>query len=347
MNDGLYMKRCLESASAGEGYTVPNPMVGAVLVYDGKIIGEGNHREYGALHAEANAINQVVDKLLLKACTLYVNLEPCCHFGKQTPCTERIIEAGIPRVVIGTSDPFPSVNGKGISLLRNAGIEVITGVSEEESRELNRFFFAYHEKNRPYIFFKWAQTSDGYIDIIRDSSSPPAEISGRAEHIMAHKWRATCQAVLAGTNTVIADNPRLTAREWHGKNPLRVTIDRNGRLNSRYAVFDDSASSLIFVSEKNSKKANYGKNAEIVVLRDEDNVEESIIGELYSRQIQSLMIEGGTMLIESFVKKNLWDEARVFVSEKTFGSGIPAPVINKKARTCEKTPEGILLTYRN
>ena len=334
--DDIFMRRCLELARLSEGFVAPNPMVGAALVHEGRIIGESRHRFYGAPHAEPEAIASVagVDSALLAGSTLYVNLEPCCHYGKTPPCTESIIAAGIPRVVVACADPFPAVNGSGVTRLREAGVDVTTGVLEAEARELNKFFFTFYEKRRPYIILKWAESADGFIDAARmDANTPPARISNELTRIVDHRWRAQVQAVMVGTNTVVLDNPQLTVRCWNGKNPVRITFDRNARLDLRYAIFDEQAETLVFVPKNKSKV--YGDKTVTVETDFGEKLEETVLQALYERQIQSLIVEGGTKLIESFLKKDLWDEARIFKSPRALGSGVKAPCIGKAPASTE------------
>ena len=232
INNEQYMRRCIELAHMGFGATVPNPMVGAVIVHQGKIIGEGYHCKYGEAHAEVNAVNSVEDKSLLSESTLYINLEPCTHFGKTPPCCDLIMQSHIPRVVIANVDPNPLVKGKGIEKLKNAGIEVTTDVLKAEGEELNKRFFSYYKKSRPYIILKWAQTGDGFMDIVRHPSQhlKPVWITTEEARILVHKWRSEEQAILVGTNTVFLDNPKLNVREWTGKDPIRILVDRTLRL---------------------------------------------------------------------------------------------------------------------
>ena len=320
-----YMRRCLELASYAEGLTAPNPMVGAVLVCDNRIVAEGKHAYYGAPHAEPDAIDKVTDRELLGRCTLYVNLEPCCHHGKTPPCTEKIISAGIPRVVVAALDISAKVNGKGIKILNEAGIETKTGILEKEAIELNRFFYTFHSKKRPYILLKWAQTPDGYLDSDRQTAAiPPTRISNSLTQTLDHHWRSEYQAIMVGTNTIIMDNPHLTIRKWYGDNPLRITIDRHGRLNKKYNFFNDSAPSLLFTSQQ---AIDCGKNT--TVLHNGCDLE-TVMNELYERKIQSLIIEGGTQLIESFIALDLWDEARIFTGNFNLCKGVKAPAIRGK-----------------
>jgi diaminohydroxyphosphoribosylaminopyrimidine deaminase/5-amino-6-(5-phosphoribosylamino)uracil reductase len=318
----IFMKRCIELALSAEGLTAPNPMVGAVLVYDNRIIAEGRHAFYGAPHAEPDAISKVRDTELLKKSTLYVNLEPCRHYGKTPPCTEKIISSGIKRAVIAAVDTSAKVNGAGIRALNEAGVTTEVGILEKEARFLNRFFYTFHEKKRPYILLKWAQTADGFIDSDRIAASvPPLQISNSLTRIFDHRNRSVCQAIMAGTNTVLMDNPRLTVRFWHGKNPLRVTVDRQGRLDGSFNIFDDRAPSLVFAGNPD---VNYGTNTELLPF---DSLEETV-ETLRQRNIQSLMVEGGAMLLQSFIDRGLWDEANIFISDFRIGKGVKAPVIN-------------------
>jgi len=323
-NNEKYISRCLQLAATAENYVAPNPMVGAVLVCDEKIIGEGCHRFYGQAHAEQNAINAVKDKKLLEKSTLYVSLEPCSHFGKTPPCANLIIEHKIPRVVIGTFDPNPKVAGKGIQLLREAGIEVTVGVLENECRALNKRFFTFHYKKRPYIFLKWAQTADGFIDKKRSNQEKPLIISNTVTKQLTHKIRTQNQAIMLGTNTVLADNPKLIVRRWTGRNPLRVILDRQGRIPKTFNVMDGKTETLIFTeAEKESKP-----NLQFIKIDFSENILQTVTNELYKLNINSILVEGGAQLLSSFISAGLWDEANVEISQQIIGNGIPAPVLN-------------------
>ncbi|MBE7441600.1 MAG: bifunctional diaminohydroxyphosphoribosylaminopyrimidine deaminase/5-amino-6-(5-phosphoribosylamino)uracil reductase RibD [Flavobacteriales bacterium] len=329
--DEKYLLRCLELAKNGLGNVAPNPMVGCVIVFDGKIIGEGYHQEYGKAHAEVNAIHSVKDKSLLKRSTLYVNLEPCAHFGKTPPCANLIVEHHIPRVVIGCVDSFSEVSGKGIEKLKNAGIDVSVGVLEKESLELNKRFFTFHNKKRPYIILKWAETKDGFIDVERIT-----EIAGQTNNEvdnwitsplskqLVHKWRSEEAAIMVGTNTALNDNPQLNVREWKGKNPTRVVVDLHDRLPQNLYVFDKSVPTLVFSLTKQEQE----NNLTFVKINDSKYLIKEILDELYKRNIQSIIIEGGATLLQSFIDQNLWDEARVFVGNNYFKKGLNAPVLN-------------------
>lgn len=348
----VYMGRCLDLALNGIGNVAPNPMVGAVIVYNNRIIGEGYHARYGEAHAEVNAINSVKDKSLLKDSTLYVSLEPCTHFGKTPPCTDRIVEEGIPRVVVAMADPNPVVNGRGVEMLRQHGVEVTVGVLEERAQELNRQYIIYQTKQRPYVVLKWAQTLDGFIDRLREGASQPAEwITNEQARMMVHKWRSEHQAIMVGTNTVEADNPQLNVRYWHGKNPTRVVIDRRLRLNAKAHVFDGSQPTLLFTGNNSSALTRRNEFAgidklEIISMDFARDVETQILKELSERHISSMLVEGGGSFLSSFVKKGLWDEARIFVGNKFFGTGIKAPAAEGRLHSFEQIGNCKLFVYR-
>ncbi len=329
-----YMQRCIELAGFGLGHTAPNPLVGSVIVYEDKIIGEGYHRRFGDAHAEVNAIGSVKNKDLLRKSTLYVNLEPCAHTGKTPPCTDLIIREGIPEVVIGTSDPHPLVSGKGIQCLDSAGVKIICGVKKNECVELNKRFFAFHTLKRPYIILKWAQSVDGFMDVIRQNNetAEPNWISNEISRKLVHKWRSEEQAIMVGTNTALLDNPRLNVREWRGKNPIRILLDRSLRLPENLHLFDNSIKTIIFNEIKNYESG----NCLFIKIHFDQKFISTILEILYKMEIQSVIIEGGKMLLDSFISAELWDEARVFTGTKLFKAGIKAPVIEgcKKIQTC-------------
>ena len=303
--DNAYMSRCLQLAALGIEYVAPNPMVGAVIVHDGKIIGEGYHRRYGEAHAEVNAINSVKDKDLLRDSTIYVSLEPCSHYGKTPPCADLLIKHHIPRVVVGMQDPNPLVGGQGIARLRAAGAEVTVGVMEQECRELNKRFLCFQEKHRPYVILKWAQTADGYIDRIRTSPNEPVEvISNPITKQLVHKMRAENMAIMVGTSTAILDNPSLRVTRWTGRNPLRVVIDKHDRIPRDYKLFTTT-------------------DAETLVLKTYDWQE--ILHTLAERNIHSLIVEGGRTLLNAIITEGTWDEAHVEVAPRNLGSGVPCP----------------------
>jgi len=340
-----YMQRCLDLARMGQGNTGTNPMVGAVIVYNGKIIGEGYHKKYGELHAEANAINSVRDKSLLKKSTLYVNLEPCSHLGKTPPCSELIIKNNMPRVIIGTIDPNAIVSGKGIKKLNDSGIEVITGVLENNSTELNKRFFTFYRKKRPYIILKWAQTIDGYIDIIRKNKQQPelTWISNKISRMLVHKWRAEEHAILVGTNTALLDNPQLNVRFWYGNNPLRIVLDRNLKLPASLHLFDKTLNTVVF----NEKKEQLDGKIEYIKINFNEKTLEEILRILFHKEIQSLLVEGGKMLLESFIESKIWDEARVFIGNGKFEEGTRAPVIPADPKQVIHMENDRLLIFNN
>lgn len=314
------MQRCLDLAAKGLGQTAPNPLVGSVIVYNDCIIGEGYHHKFGEAHAEVNAIAAVSDHALLKDSTLYVNLEPCNHFGKTPPCADFIISKQIKTVVIGMQDPFSKVNGEGIRKLKEAGIEVICDVLKNESEELNKRFIVYHTQNRPYIILKWAQSFDGYMG--REGEN--IRISNEETRMLNYQWRSEEDAVLVGSGTVIIDNPQLNIRDMPGRNPTRIILDRSGKLNDNLHIFDGSSRTIIVTSDLNKKY----KNAEVINVNADSFIEETLKA-LYEKQIQSVIVEGGKNILDLFIKKNLWDEARIFVGNNEIYNGIPAPVLNE------------------
>ncbi|MCO5947840.1 bifunctional diaminohydroxyphosphoribosylaminopyrimidine deaminase/5-amino-6-(5-phosphoribosylamino)uracil reductase RibD [Mucilaginibacter flavidus] len=322
-----YMHRCLELAALGLGFVSPNPIVGAVVVLDDKIIGEGYHQKYGEAHAEVNAINQVINKFpnsaeLLQQSTIYVSLEPCAHYGKTPPCADLIIKHQIPNVVIGCRDPFAQVDGKGIEKLEAAGINVIIGVLEIECKWLNRRFFARVQKHRPYIILKWAQTLDVFFAPVDNSQF---WITGPEARKLVHQWRTEEDAILVGKNTAVIDNPQLNVRYAQGKAPKRVVIDRRLELNPDLNLFDQSVETFIFNEVKTDVD---GKNKYIALEDFERYVPQYILFQLYLQDIQSVIIEGGAKTLNSFIEAGLWDEARIFTGEKELKQGIKAPAIN-------------------
>ena len=326
IDDSSIMSRCLQLAQNGNGFVAPNPMVGAVLVYDGKIIGEGFHQAFGEPHAEVNAINQSIENgngHLLNKSVLYVNLEPCSHSGKTPPCTELIVEHRIPKVVIGCKDLFPEVNGRGIKKLREAGIIVETGILEKECMEFNIRFNTFHAKKRPFIILKYAQTSNHFIAPIQNKNK---KISNDYTDILVHRWRSEEAAIMVGTKTAELDNPSLTVRKWKGKNPVRVLIDRKLRLPKSLSLFDGSSSTLVFNEIRNEIK----NNIEFIRIDFNENVISNLISFLYERKILSLIVEGGRNLLGQFIENKLWDEARIITSDNFFAEGIRSPEIHGK-----------------
>lgn len=321
MTDSLYIARCLQLARLGEYYVAPNPMVGAVLVstHDNRILAEGWHEQYGGPHAEPNCLRNAEQNypegIDYQQCTLYVNLEPCSHYGKTPPCAERIIQQGIGRVVIGTLDPNPLVAGRGVKMMSEAGIEVVVGVLEEECRTLNKRFFCLHEQHRPYVILKWAQTADGYIDIARDAGEP-LTISTPLTKQLVHQQRAENMAIMVGTKTVLLDNPRLLTTRWSGRNPIRITLDRHGRLTPDYRIFSEDAPTIVY----------------------RDNTDwHFILQDLAQRNIHSVLVEGGTTLLNAIIASGVYDEVHIEVSDQTLplpaqGKGVPAP--NYRPSSC-------------
>ena len=354
------MQRCLELAKLGAGYVAPNPMVGAVLVYNDCIIGEGWHQQFGEAHAEVNCISSVMeeDEHLICQSTLYVSLEPCAHFGKTPPCTDLIINCKIPKVIIGCLDPFIEVNGKGIEKLKAAGVEVEVGIAEIECKELNKRFFTFHTQHRPYIILKWAQTGDGKIapptpargaldseygkDILffEDSKAPLAGVGGLRLHIsneytnrLVHQWRSEEAAILIGTNTALLDNPELTTRWWPGNSPIRLIVDMELKLPSSLKIFNQQVRTIIFNTIKQEEDGNllYYKIANDV------NLVQQIINALYQLEIQSVILEGGAKLLQSFIDEGMWDEARIIKNEELIiNNGLNAPVLNGGKKIVEQ-----------
>lgn len=335
------MERCLQLAAKGLGKVAPNPMVGCVVVYDDRVIAEGFHEFYGGPHAEPNAIKQLSDGLLEK-CTLYVTLEPCSHFGKTPPCADLIIAKGIKKVIVGSLDPNPLVAGKGIQKLKAAGIEVEYGILNQENMELNKRFFTFHEKKRPYVILKWAQTQDGFI-----SQWPLPEnkednwITGKESKELVHLWRAQEQGILIGYNTLVADNPSLTVRLVEGRNPVRLLMARDTNFKEGLNIFNKDARTIVF----NSAGSTVLDNVEFVKINWKNKVKE-VLDYCYSHNISSIMVEGGTNTIYNFMNQNLWDEARVFVNpDKKFGHGIQAPEIDLSEGAVAKVGNDLLYTF--
>ncbi len=319
------MRRALFIAQLSEGKTAPNPMVGCVLVKDDRIIGEGYHQSYGGNHAEVNAIESVGQDESVEDAEVYVSLEPCAHFGKTAPCTELLIRSKVKKVIIGCQDSNPLVAGRGIERLKRAGIEVNVGMLEEECRRINKRFFTYVEKNRPYVLLKWAQTKDGYLDRRRENDEIGINwITAPETQSLVHKWRSHEQAILVGRNTIINDNPSLTVREFHGKNPLRVVIDSQLQIteNSK-EIFSEEAPTIIFNRVKDHEEKN------VTWVKIPETSTKCILDQLYKRGIQSIMVEGGSRTLQYFIVDNVWDEANVLVGDVKFGSGVKAPIINK------------------
>ena len=320
--DEMYMRRAIGLAELGRGKVSPNPMVGCVIVHQGKIIGEGYHQVYGGPHAEPNAIHAVQNPELLSESTVYVTLEPCAHWGKTPPCADLLVEKRVKKVVIGTVDSNPLTGGKGIQRLKNAGIEVVLGILESEVRDQNKRFFTFIEKKRPYVILKWAQTQDGFVARENFDSK---WISNQYSRQIVHKWRSEEDAILVGTATAKYDNPRLNVRDWEGRNPVRIVLDRNLSLDPSLHLFDRNQQTICY----NEVKSETSENFDLIKLDLGFGIEQ-VLGDLYQRKIQSLIVEGGAQVLKSFIEKELWDEARVFTGQVHFETGISAPLIKGK-----------------
>lgn len=326
----IYINRCIQLAKNGLGTTYPNPMVGSVIVYNNEIIGEGWHRKSGEPHAEVNAINSVKDKSLLSKSTIYVSLEPCSHFGKTPPCCDLIIRHKIPNVVVGTIDPNSKVAGTGILRLQENGINVTVGILEKECSELNKRFFTFHKKKRPYIILKWAESLDGFIAPKSKNMKEPVWISNEFSRQLVHKWRSEEQSILVGTNTVIEDNPKLDVRDWHGNNPVRVVLDQNGRIDKNHHVKDGKIKTIVITARENlTSTENCIYESAIFDVK----LTKHITHILYKYGIQSILIEGGRHTLQAFIDDNLWDEAKVFIGNIHLGDGMKAPVLNDNFQT--------------
>lgn len=340
----LYMRRCLELAKLGAGHVAPNPMVGSVLVYEDRIIGEGYHQIYGKAHAEVNCISSVKeeDKHLIEKSVIYVSLEPCAHFGKTPPCADFIIRHKIPTVVVGCRDPFEQVDGKGIEKLEKAGINVITGVLENECKELNRRFFTFHTKQRPYIILKWAQSKNHKI---ANADFSRVLISNAYSNRLVHKWRSEEAGIMVGTNTALQDDPALNTRNWTGPNPVRLVVDMNLRLPSTLKIFDKQQRTIIFNAVKDEEQ----ENLVYYKIEKEPSFVKALLKACYKLNIQSILIEGGNKLAESFINEHLWDEARVIEnSELIIDNGLRAPLLsNHKLISSEAIATDIVSYYAN
>ncbi|UBZ07114.1 bifunctional diaminohydroxyphosphoribosylaminopyrimidine deaminase/5-amino-6-(5-phosphoribosylamino)uracil reductase RibD [Salegentibacter mishustinae] len=339
-----YIKRCIELAKNGLGATYPNPLVGSVIVHRDSIIGEGWHQKAGGPHAEVNAVNSVKDESLLKKSTIYVSLEPCSHFGKTPPCSDLIIAKGIKNVVIGTVDPFAEVAGRGIKKLMEAGCEVQVGVLEQECQDLNQRFFTFHQKKRPYIILKWAQTADGFIAPKIQQKREPVWITNQYSKQLVHKWRSEEQAILVGTNTAIADNPKLNTRLWKGENPVRVVIDKDLKIPQESALFDGTIKTIVLT--ENEKKSD-NNNLAFEKLDFQQDLPNQICEVLYRHNLQSIIIEGGAKTHQTFIDNNLWDEARVFTGISEFHKGVKAPEFLGKMFSKTTLERDTLKFYKN
>lgn len=331
-NHENYIKRCIEIAKNGLGSTRPNPMVGSVIVYNETIIGEGYTSSYGENHAEVNAINAVKNKTLLKKATLYVTLEPCSHHGKTPPCSDLIIKHSIPKVVIGCVDDNEKVAGRGIKKLKAAGCIVEVGILENECKFHHKRFFTFHNKKRPYVILKWAQTNNGFIAPKIRSEQKPVWITTPSSRQLVHKWRAEEQAILIGTNTATADNPSLTTRDWSGKNPTRVVIDKHSRLPKTLSIFDNQSETILLTENE---------------IKFDKNVAKKICENLFDASINSIIIEGGLKTLQTFIDENLWDEARIFTGASNFDEGTKAPEFSGKLIATQNILTDTLKTYLN
>ncbi len=335
--DEVFMRRALELASLGIGNVSPNPLVGSVVVHEGKIIGEGWHKKFGEAHAEVNAIESVENKNLLKESTVYVNLEPCSHFGKTPPCADMLISRQVKKVVVANLDSNPLVAGNGIKKLRAEGIEVITGILDKQGKELNKRFFTFMEKHRPYIILKWAETADGFIARENYDSK---WISNEYSRQLVHKWRAEEDAILVGAKTAAHDNPQLNVRDWTGRNPIRIVIDRFLKLDDNLHLFDQKQKTILYNLIKHEEHPFLS-----LVRIDEDNLFENLVHDLYKKQVQSVIVEGGATMLTFFIELGLWDEARVFQSSRTFNKGIPAPALSGRLAESHSVQSDALRIY--
>lgn len=345
-DDLRYMDMALELAAEGLGATYPNPAVGCVIVAGGQVVGRGYHHRAGEAHAEVNAVRSVRDKTVLPSSTMYVTLEPCAHYGKTPPCAEMIVRERIPRVVVGTLDPFAQVNGRGVEILRRAGVEVVLGVRQEACRALNARFFTYHREKRPYIVLKWAQTSDGFLDALREGPQTPAlKITGPQAQAYVHRMRSTEQAILVGTRTAILDNPRLDARfcDRVRRDPLRLVIDRRCRIPADYHLLDGTQPTLVFTAREQmeGKRLPERENLQYVPLDFSPDFPHEMLDELYRRGVQSVLVEGGAELLGSFIRSGCWDRAFVFTAPRMrIGRGVPVPILGQQAREIRRETLG-------
>ncbi|WP_419868753.1 bifunctional diaminohydroxyphosphoribosylaminopyrimidine deaminase/5-amino-6-(5-phosphoribosylamino)uracil reductase RibD [Chryseobacterium sp. CT-SW4] len=339
MKDEAYIKRCIELAEKALGKTYPNPLVGSVIVYDDKIIGEGYHHKAGENHAEINAINSVKNPELIPESTIYVSLEPCAHYGKTPPCALKIKELGFKKVVIGAMDSHDKVNGKGKKIIQDAGIEVISGILEKECTLLNKRFFTYHEKKRPYIILKWAQSADGFLD----KDFKPTSISNRLANQFVHQLRANEHAILVGTQTALNDNPSLTVRNIEGTNPVRVLIDLDLKVPADYNLYSQEARTLVF----NTIKEGTENHIHFIKI-ERENFLPSLMNGLYKEQIQSIIIEGGSYTLQQFINAGLWDEALIIKNENLkLGNGTKAPSFDYQPLRTQDFRDNTIQFYQN
>lgn len=344
MVEKQFMQRCFELARLGAGHVSPNPMVGAVLVHQDRIIGEGYHQAYGEAHAEVNAINSVrpEDQHLISESTLYVSLEPCCIYGRTPPCTNLIINQKIPKVILSVLDESPDVKGKGVQMLRDAGIEVVTGILEEEGKELAAIRNTFVRENRPYILLKYAVSSN---NVFAPLPARQLWLSNQFSKRLVHKWRMETDAILVGTTTALTDDPNLTNRLYYGSSPIRVVIDRDLAIPKEAALFNGETKTIVF-TRKEAENQNTD-TLQYIQIDFQENLPEQIVQKLAEQKITSLLIEGGAMTLESFVKANLWDEARVFISDHWVEKGIPAPEIHRPPTQKHTIDNDHLWVYKN
>lgn len=349
MSDETYIRRAIQIAHHGLGSARPNPSVGAVIVCNNMIIGEGFTSAYGGPHAEVNAINSVKDRSLLKDSTIYVTLEPCSHYGKTPPCSDLIIKNGIKNVVIGCIDDNEAVAGKGIKKLRDAHCNVKVGVLESECKQLHKRFFSFHNKKRPYIILKWAQSNDGFLSPETKDTQKPVWISNAYSKTLVHKWRAEEQAILVGTNTVNTDNPSLTTRQYKGYNPTRIILDRNLTLNQDLNVFNTESSTIVITSKDVITKNGRATNVilEPINWSQKDSIAKQISSVLFKHNINSVIIEGGAQTLQTFINENLWDEARIFTGTIEFKNGITGPKIKGELISSQHIKDDRLAIFKN
>ena len=339
MTDEIYMKRCIDLAKNAVGHTYPNPLVGSVIVHNGLIIGEGFHQKAGENHAEINAVNSVKNKALLKEATIYVSLEPCSHFGKTPPCANKIIETGFKKVVIGTLDSHEKVNGKGKKMIENAGIEVVSGVLETECQELNKRFFTFHQKKRPFIILKWAESGDGFLD----KDFKPTQIGNILTKQFVHQLRSEEHAILVGTNTALTDNPGLTTREIAGRNPVRILIDFDLKVPGNFNIYNNDAPTLVFNGVKDSEESNIK-----FIKIEKENFLKNLMQKLYENQIQSVIVEGGSFTLQQFIDAEIWDEAIIIKNENLkLTNGTKAPEFHHENFEIKNFRDNIIEFHKN
>lgn len=339
MNHEIYIKRCIELARKALGNTYPNPLVGSVIVHNGLIIGEGFHEKAGENHAEINAVNSVKNKALLKESTIYVSLEPCAHFGKTPPCANKIIETGFKKVVIGTLDSHEKVNGKGKKMIENARIEVISGVLETECQELNKRFFTFHQKKRPFIILKWAESRDGFLD----KDFKPTQIGNSLTKQFVHQLRSEEHAILVGTNTALTDNPGLTTREFTGRNPVRILIDFDLKVPENFNIYNNEAPTLVFNGVKDSEESNIK-----FIKIEKENFLENLMQKIYENQIQSVIVEGGSFTLQQFIDAEIWDEAIIIKNENLkLTNGTKAPEFHHENFETKNFRDNIIEFHKN